>query len=50
MKAKEVLGKPLEILLPEHELTLAMDLIKKTMEGETLGKCRNTYPPQEWWE
>jgi len=33
-KAKEVLGKPLEILLPENYMTPAMDLIKKTTEGE----------------
>jgi PAS domain S-box-containing protein len=33
-KAKEVLGKPLDILLPENYLTPAMDLIRKTMVGE----------------
>ena len=33
-KAKEVLGKPLEILLPENYMIPAMDLIKKTTEGE----------------
>jgi PAS domain S-box-containing protein len=33
-KAKEVIGKPLEILLPEKYLIKAMDLIKKTGEGE----------------
>jgi len=33
-KAKEVLGKQLDILLPDAYLTAAMDLIKKTMEGE----------------
>ncbi len=33
-KAKEVIGKPLEILLPENYLASAMDLIRKTMEGE----------------
>lgn len=33
-KAKEVLGKQLDILLPEHYLKAAMDLIRKTMEGE----------------
>jgi PAS domain S-box-containing protein len=32
--AMEVLGKQLDILLPEHYLTEAMDLIRKTMEGE----------------
>ena len=33
-KAKEVLGKNLDILLPEHCMDLAMDLIKKAMGGE----------------
>jgi PAS domain S-box-containing protein len=33
-KAKEVLGKQLDILLPENYLTEAMDLIRKTMVGE----------------
>ncbi len=33
-KAKDVIGKPLEILLPENYLAPAMDLIRKTMEGE----------------
>ena len=33
-KAKEVLGKQLDILLPDAYLTAAMDLIRKTMEGE----------------
>jgi PAS domain S-box-containing protein len=33
-KAKEVLGQQFDILLPESFLTEAMDLIKKTMEGE----------------
>lgn len=33
-KAKEVIGEHLEILLPEKYLTVGMDLIKKTMEGE----------------
>jgi len=33
-KAKEILGKPLDILFPENYLVPAMDLIKKTMEGE----------------
>ena len=33
-KAKEVLGKPLDFLLPENNIAPAMDLIKKTMEGE----------------
>jgi PAS domain S-box-containing protein len=33
-KAKEVLGKQLDSLLPEHYLTEALDLIRKTMEGE----------------
>ena len=33
-KAKEVLGKQLDILLPDAYLTPAMDLIKKTLEGE----------------
>ena len=32
--AKEVLGQQLDILLPENYLTDAMDLIRKTMEGE----------------
>jgi PAS domain S-box-containing protein len=31
---KDVLGKPLDILLPGKCLTVAMDLIKKTMDGE----------------
>jgi PAS domain S-box-containing protein len=33
-KAKEVLGKQLDILLPESYLTEALDLIRKTMAGE----------------
>jgi PAS domain S-box-containing protein len=33
-KAKDVLGKHFEILLPENYLTVAMDLIRKTMKGE----------------
>jgi PAS domain S-box-containing protein len=33
-KAKDVLGKPLDILLPENYLITAMDLIRKTQEGE----------------
>jgi PAS domain S-box-containing protein len=33
-KAKEVVGKQLDILLPENYLTEAMDLIRKTMVGE----------------
>ena len=33
-KAKEVLGKQLDILLPDPYLATTMDLIKKTMEGE----------------
>jgi PAS domain S-box-containing protein len=33
-KAKEVLGKKLDILLPESYLSEAMDLIRQTMEGE----------------
>lgn len=33
-KANEVIGFPLEILLPEKYLTEGMELIKKTMEGE----------------
>ena len=33
-KAKEVIGQHLEILLPEKYLKKAMDLIKKTSEGE----------------
>jgi PAS domain S-box-containing protein len=33
-KATEVIGKRLEMLLPENYLTLAMELIKKTTEGE----------------
>jgi PAS domain S-box-containing protein len=33
-KAKEVLGKQLDILLPDPYLATAMDLIKKTLEGE----------------
>ena len=33
-KAKEVLGKEFAILLPDAYLTTALDLIKKTMEGE----------------
>lgn len=33
-KAKEVLGQQLDILLPESYLTEAMDLIRKTLEGE----------------
>ena len=33
-KAKDVIGKPLEILLPENYLASAMDLIRKTTEGE----------------
>jgi len=33
-KAKEVLGKQLDILLPESYLTEALDLIRKTMDGE----------------
>jgi PAS domain S-box-containing protein len=33
-KAKEILGKPLEILLPQNYVIPAMDLIKKTLEGE----------------
>ncbi len=33
-KAKEVIGKQCDILLPEKCLTEAMDLIRKTMEGE----------------
>lgn len=33
-KAKEVIGQDLEILLPEKYLKRAMDLIKKTGEGE----------------
>ena len=33
-KAKEVLGKPLDILLPENHLVPAMDLIRRTMDGE----------------
>lgn len=32
--AKEVIGQQLDSLLPEHYLTPAMDLIKKTSEGE----------------
>ena len=33
-KAKDVIGQDLQILLPEKYLTKAMDLIKKTGEGE----------------
>jgi len=33
-KAKDVIGKSLEILFPDAYLTTAMDLIKKTVEGE----------------
>jgi len=33
-KAKEVLGKSLDLLLPDEYLTNAMDLIRKTMEGQ----------------
>jgi PAS domain S-box-containing protein len=33
-KAKEIIGEHLEILLPVNYLTTAMDLIKKTSEGE----------------
>jgi len=33
-KAKDVIGESLEVLLPEKYLTRAMDLIKKTSEGE----------------
>ncbi|MGB9175413.1 MAG: PAS domain S-box protein [Methanoregula sp.] len=33
-EAKEVLGQHVDILLPESYLTEAMDLIRKTMEGE----------------
>ncbi|MCX6688254.1 MAG: PAS domain S-box protein, partial [Methanoregula sp.] len=33
-KAKEVIGKHLEVLLPESYLTVAMALIKRTMVGE----------------
>jgi PAS domain S-box-containing protein len=33
-KAKEVLGKEFAILLPDAYLTTALDLIKKTLEGE----------------
>ena len=33
-KSKDVIGKPLEILLPENYLASAMDLIRKTTEGE----------------
>jgi PAS domain S-box-containing protein len=33
-KAKEVIGRNLEILLPENYLSIAMDLIQKTSEGE----------------
>ncbi len=33
-KAKEVLGQQLDILLPESYLDEAMDLIRKTLEGE----------------
>ncbi len=33
-KAKEVVGHPLEMLFPENYLAPAMDLIKKTSEGE----------------
>ena len=32
--AKEVIGKHFDILLPDKYLTAAMDLIRKTMEGE----------------
>ena len=32
-KAKEVIGKQLGILLPESYMTVAMDLIRKTMDG-----------------
>ena len=34
MRAKEVLGEPLDILLPEDYLVPAMDLIRRTMDGE----------------
>jgi PAS domain S-box-containing protein len=33
-KAKDILGKQLDILLPDHYLTEAMDLIRRTHEGE----------------
>jgi PAS domain S-box-containing protein len=33
-KAKEVIGKHMDILIPENCLTMAMDLIRKTMEGQ----------------
>ena len=33
-RAKEVLGKPLDILFPEEYLVPAMDLIRRTVEGE----------------
>jgi PAS domain S-box-containing protein len=33
-KAKEVIGKHLEILFPENYLNVTMDLIRKTMDGE----------------
>ena len=32
-RAKEVLGKPLDILFPENHLVPAMDLIRRTVEG-----------------
>ena len=33
-KAQEVIGKKLDILIPDQCLTVAMDLIRRTMEGE----------------
>ena len=33
-KAKEVIGKHMDILIPENSLTMAMDLIRKTMDGQ----------------
>jgi PAS domain S-box-containing protein len=33
-KAKEVIGKQLDILLPDSYMTVAMDLIRKTIDGE----------------
>jgi PAS domain S-box-containing protein len=33
-RAKEVLGKPLDILFPENHLVPATDLIRRTVEGE----------------